>query len=85
MVTPADANLPSVCDKLARSHPGGEALLQRAHAAVVAIDAEAAAGGVEACDLLADLRGLGSRTMVGSRRAGPGFADDVARVGGGPA
>ena len=56
MVTPAEADLASVCDKLARSHPGGEALLQRAYAAVVAVDAEAAAGGVEACDLLADLR-----------------------------
>ncbi len=56
MVKSADASLESVCDKLARSHPGGEALLQRAHAAVAAIDAEAAVGGVEACDLLADLR-----------------------------
>jgi len=56
MVKAADASLATVCDKLARSYPEGEALLQRAHAAVAAIDADAAAGGVEACDLLADLR-----------------------------
>jgi len=56
MVKPADASLASVCDKLARSHPDGDALLQRAHAAVLAVDPDAAAGGVEACDLLADLR-----------------------------
>jgi len=57
MVKPAEANLASVCDKLARSYSVEAAeLLQRAHAAVVAVDPEAGPGGIEACDLLADLR-----------------------------
>ncbi len=57
MVKSAEATLDSVCDKLARSYaPEAAALLQRAHAAVIAVDPEAGPRGVEACDLLADLR-----------------------------
>ncbi len=57
MVKSAEATLASVCDKLARSYsPEAAALLERAHAAVVAVDPGAGPGGVEACDLLADLR-----------------------------
>jgi GTP pyrophosphokinase len=56
MVKPADASIDSVSDKLARSYPEDAELLRRAHAAVAAVDPTAAAGGVEACDLLADLR-----------------------------
>ncbi|MBK9757434.1 MAG: bifunctional (p)ppGpp synthetase/guanosine-3',5'-bis(diphosphate) 3'-pyrophosphohydrolase [Nannocystis sp.] len=56
MVKPAEATLDSVCDKLSRSYPGEAPLLQRAHAAVARVDADAATRGIEACDLLADLR-----------------------------
>lgn len=56
MVKSAEATLDSVCDKLARRYPGEEALLQRAHSLVARVDAGLATRGVEACDLLADLR-----------------------------
>ena len=56
MVKSVEATLESVCDKLVRSYPGEAALLQRAHALVVRVDPAAATRGLEACDLLADLR-----------------------------
>ncbi len=56
MVTTAKASLETTCDKLVHHHPGEDALLRRAYAMVAEIDADAAIAGIEACDLLADLR-----------------------------